>query len=63
MLPQHRPYDYAIDLQEDIQPLFGPIYNLPQNKFAALRDYLDENLAKEFHLTFQISSRRTSLLC
>jgi hypothetical protein len=45
MLPQHYLYDCAIDLQEDTQPPFGPIYNLSQNKLAALRDYFDENLA------------------
>ena len=28
MLPQHRPYDCGIDLQEGGQPPFGPIYGL-----------------------------------
>lgn len=28
MLPEHRPYDCAIDLQEGAQLPFGPIYNL-----------------------------------
>ena len=46
MLPQHRPYNCGIDLQEGTQPPFGPIYSLSQNKLAALREYLDENLAK-----------------
>ncbi len=31
-----------------VRPPFGPIYNLSQNELAALRDYLDENLAKNF---------------
>ena len=48
MLPQHRPYDCGIDLQEGIQPPFGPIYSLSQNELAALWEYLDENLAKNF---------------
>lgn len=48
MLPQHRPYDCAIELQEGAQPPFGPIYGLSQNELAALREYLDENLAKNF---------------
>ena len=26
--PQHRPYDYAIELQKGTQPPFGPIYGL-----------------------------------
>jgi hypothetical protein len=47
-LPQHRPYDYGIEFQEDAQPPFGPIYNLSQNELDALRDYLDENLTKNF---------------
>jgi hypothetical protein len=48
MLPQHCPYDCAIDLHEGTQLPFGPIYNLSQNELVALRDYLDENLAKNF---------------
>ena len=48
MLPQHHPYDCSIDLQEGTQPSFSPIYNLSQNELAALREYLDENLAKNF---------------
>lgn len=47
-LPQHRPYDCGIEIQKDAQPPFGPIYSLSQNELAALRDYLDENLAKNF---------------
>ena len=48
MLPQHRPYDCGIDLQEGTQPPFGPIYSLSQNELAALREYLNKNLAKNF---------------
>ena len=48
MLPKHRPYDCAIELQEGAQPPFGPIYNLSQTELAALREYVDENLAKGF---------------
>jgi hypothetical protein len=47
-LPQHRPYDCGIELQEVAQPPFGPIYNFSQSELAKLRDYLDENLAKNF---------------
>jgi hypothetical protein len=39
ILPEHRPYDYAIDLQNGAQPPFGPIYNLSQNEHLALKDY------------------------
>jgi hypothetical protein len=48
LLPQHRPYDCVINLQEGTQPPFEPIYNLSQNKLVALWNYLDENLAKNF---------------
>ena len=48
MLPQHQSYDCGIDLQEGTQPQFGPIYSLSQNKLVALREYLDENLVKNF---------------
>jgi hypothetical protein len=48
LLPQHHPYDCAINLQEGTQPSFGPIYNLSQNELATLQEYLDENLAKNF---------------
>jgi hypothetical protein len=47
-LPQHRPYDCGIELQEGAQPPFGPIYSLSQNELVALQDYLDENLVKNF---------------
>jgi len=45
---QHQPYDCGIELQEGAQPPFGPIYSLSQNELAALQDYLDENLTKNF---------------
>lgn len=48
ILPEHRPYDCAIDLEEGAQPPFGPIYNLSQTELAELRKYIDENLAKNF---------------
>jgi hypothetical protein len=48
ILPKHRPYDCTIDLQDGTQPLFGPIYNLSQNEFLELKDYIEENLAKNF---------------
>ena len=48
MLPEHRPYNCAIDLQEGSQPSFGPIYNLLQMELMELWKYIDENLAKNF---------------
>ena len=47
-LPEHRPYEYPIDLQEGASPPFGPIYRLSEPKLQALRTYLDENLEKGF---------------
>jgi hypothetical protein len=48
ILPEHRPYDCAIKLQDGAQPPFGPIYNLSQMELATLREYIDENLSKNF---------------
>ena len=47
-LPEHRPYDCPIDLQEGASPPFGPIYGLSEPELQALRTYLDENLEKGF---------------
>jgi hypothetical protein len=44
----HSPYDCPIDLKEGHSPSFGPIYGLLEPELQALRDYLTENLAKEF---------------
>jgi hypothetical protein len=41
-------YNCAIDLQDGAQPPFGPIHNLLQNELSALKDYIEENLAKNF---------------
>lgn len=35
-LPQHRPYNCTIKLQEGTQLPFGPIYGLSQNELVAL---------------------------
>ena len=47
-LPEHRLYDCPIDLQEGAHPPFGPIYGLAEPELKALREYLDENIAKGF---------------
>jgi hypothetical protein len=47
-LPEHRPYDCTIDLEEGAQLPFGPIYNLSQNKIVALCEYINENLQNGF---------------
>ena len=48
MLPPHRSFDHRIPLLEGKVPPFGPIYSLSQTEQAALKEYLDENLSKEF---------------
>ena len=47
-LPKHRSYDCSIDLQEGTQPPFGPIYSLSQNELIEFKEYIEENLAKNF---------------
>lgn len=47
-LAPHRDIDLAIEIQPDKQPPYGPIYPLSQTELAALREYLEENLAKGF---------------
>lgn len=47
-LPPHRSFDHTIPLEPNTQPPYGPIYSLSEPELKALRDYLDENLAKGF---------------
>ena len=44
----YRDIDLAIELQPGKEPLYGLIYPLSQTELAALRDFLEENLAKGF---------------
>jgi hypothetical protein len=37
ILPEYCLYGCAIELQDGVQPPFGPIYNLSQTELAALR--------------------------
>ena len=48
ILPQHQPYDCAIDIEDGAQVPFGPIYNMFQDELATLKEYINENLAKGF---------------
>jgi hypothetical protein len=43
-LPDHKPYDHAIDLKDGKQPPWGPIYPLNETELQALWDYLKEML-------------------
>ena len=47
-LPQHRPYDLKIDLDDGETPPHGPIYSLSALETEALRVYIDENLRSGF---------------
>jgi len=48
-LPDHNPaYDHHINLEDGKQLLFGPIYNLSKVESAALWEFLQENLARNF---------------
>jgi hypothetical protein len=47
-LPEHRPYDHNIILEEGKQPGFGPLYGMSRNELEVLRKYLVDNLAKGF---------------
>ena len=47
-LASHCNIDLAIELQPGKEPLYRLIYSLSQTELAALRDFLEENLAKGF---------------
>ena len=47
-LAPHRDIDLAIELHPGKEPPYGPIYPLSQTELAALREFLEENLAKGF---------------
>jgi len=47
-LPPHRPYDCEIKLKPDSKLFYGPIYPLTEQESTALKEYIDENLAKGF---------------
>src|SRR6266481_9083609 len=47
-LAGHQPYDLKITLDKGSILPFGPIYSLSQEELAALRKFIDENLATGF---------------
>lgn len=49
MLLKHQSYDCAIELQTRALQLFGPIYNISKIKLVALKEYIHENLFKNFN--------------
>ena len=48
ILPEHRPYDCAIELEDGTTPPFGPIYGLTETESKALYEYLQDNLQTGF---------------
>lgn len=47
-LPPHRPHDLAIDLEGDVLPPTGKLYQLAPAELWALREFIDENLKKGY---------------
>ena len=47
-LPEHRPYDHAINLKPDFRPRDCKTYPLTPREEAALTEFLTENLAKRY---------------
>jgi len=43
ILPEHRPYDLAIQIEGDKIPLLGPIYSLLALELETLQEFLEEN--------------------
>jgi hypothetical protein len=43
-LPEHRPYDIDIELEEGKTPPFGPIYRLTPDEREAVAEYVSSNL-------------------
>jgi hypothetical protein len=48
-LPQHRPWDHAIDLKLNaLETLKSKVYPIPHNKQGALNKFIEEQLAKGY---------------
>ena len=48
LLPKYEEWDHEIILEPGKKFTFGLIYFLSEKKLAILKDYLDENLKKEY---------------
>ncbi len=47
-LPEHRPYDLKINIEEGTSPPLGPIYSLSESELKALHEFIDDNLCSVF---------------
>ncbi len=65
-LPEHRPYNLKINIEEGTSPPLGPIYSLSESELKALREFIDDNLRSGFitpsrsppELWFSLSRKR-----
>ena len=48
--------DHAIELEENKQPLFSPIYSLDSVELETLKTYIETNLANSFIHPFKSSA-------
>ncbi len=47
-LPEHRPYDLKINIEEGTSSPLGPIYSLSESELKALHEFIDDNLHNGF---------------
>src|SRR5205814_9103878 len=47
-LPEHRPWDHEIPLQEGKHPTYGPIYQMTEKELETVRRYLKTHLEKGY---------------
>ncbi len=47
-LPEHRPYNLKINIEEGTSPPLGPIYSLSESGLKALCEFIDNNLRNRF---------------
>ena len=45
-LPKHQPWDHEIPLVPGKTPMFGPLYQASGKELAAIKEFIDESLAK-----------------
>jgi hypothetical protein len=47
-LPEHQTYNHKINIQEGVEPPFGPIYSLSEVELTTLKECLQDNIKKGF---------------
>lgn len=61
-IPPHRPnIDYEMNLTDETKLIFGPIYNLSENKLKILEKYIENYVGKRF-IQLSILSFRSLVL-